>query len=92
MIRTQIQLPDSLYREVQELARAKEWSLAETMRRGAEALLKVYPAFKEKRKDEWKLPAPLNNKLLINDHKRIKEMMFEDYEAGLLEKLQNAGH
>ena len=92
MIRTQIQLPDSLYREMQQLARAKEWSLAEAMRRGAEALLKVYPAFKEKKTAAWKLPEPLENKLLIHDPERMKEMMFEDYEAGLLEKLQNVRH
>ena len=43
MVRTQIQLPDVLYRQLKSLAEAQEWSLAETLRRGAELLLRSYP-------------------------------------------------
>ena len=43
MIKTQIQLPDSLHRDLKRLAEAKEWSLAETLRRGAELLLARHP-------------------------------------------------
>ena len=43
MVRTQIQLPDSLYRDLKRLAAAREWSLAETLRRGAELLLVRHP-------------------------------------------------
>jgi len=39
MIKTQIQLPEELHRDLKRLAEAKEWSLAETLRRGAELLL-----------------------------------------------------
>lgn len=42
MIKTQIQVPEDLFRDVRSFARAREWSLAETFRRGAELLLEVY--------------------------------------------------
>lgn len=44
MTKTQIQLPDDLYRRVKRLAAEWEWSLAETFRRGVEQLMEVYPA------------------------------------------------
>lgn len=42
MNKTQIQVPDELFREIKSFAKAREWSLAETFRRGAELLLEVY--------------------------------------------------
>ncbi|HEY5791969.1 MAG TPA: hypothetical protein VIS74_01645 [Chthoniobacterales bacterium] len=44
MVKTQIQLPEELYQELRSFAKNREWSLAETFRRGAEMLLEVYPA------------------------------------------------
>lgn len=55
MIRTQIQLPDELYRDLKRLADEREWSLAEALRRGAELLLRSYPTERVPR-DEWRLP------------------------------------
>ena len=43
VVKTQIQLPDALYRDVKRLAAAREWSLAETMRRAAEQFLARHP-------------------------------------------------
>jgi hypothetical protein len=43
MIKTQIQLPDELYHALKRVAARQEWSLAETLRRGAEQLLQQYP-------------------------------------------------
>jgi hypothetical protein len=43
MTKTQIQVPEELFREVRAFAKKREWSLAETFRRGAELLLQVYP-------------------------------------------------
>ncbi|MEN9283109.1 MAG: hypothetical protein RLZZ179_602 [Verrucomicrobiota bacterium] len=43
MNKTQIQVPEELFREVRAFARRREWSLAETFRRGVELLLQVYP-------------------------------------------------
>ncbi len=57
MTKTQIQLPEDLYREVKEFARQREWSLAETFRRGVEELLRQYPENPTPRA-EWKLPEP----------------------------------
>lgn len=42
MVKTQIQVPEELFRDVKSFAKAREWSLAETFRRGAELLLEVY--------------------------------------------------
>ena len=57
MIKTQIQLPDDLYRDLKRLAKLKEWSLAETLRRGGEQILEMYPDQVIK-SQEWALPAP----------------------------------
>ena len=43
MVKTQIQFPDELYRDLKRLAAAREWSLAETLRRAAEQLLARHP-------------------------------------------------
>ena len=43
MVKTQIQLPDALYRDLKRLATAREWSLAETLRRAAEQFLARHP-------------------------------------------------
>lgn len=42
MTKTQIQVPEDLIREIRSFAKAREWSLAETFRRGAELLLEVH--------------------------------------------------
>ena len=43
MVKTQIQLPEELYGALKGLAARQEWSLAETLRRGAEQILQQYP-------------------------------------------------
>jgi len=43
MTKTQIQVPEKLFQELRSFAKQREWSLAETFRRGAELLLQVYP-------------------------------------------------
>ena len=50
MTKTQIQVPEKLFDQIKKFARQREWSLAETFRRGAELLLETYsdeaaPAF-----------------------------------------------
>ena len=77
MTRTQIQLPDPLYAEIKRIAQEQDWSIAEVLCRGAEAILRVYPSHK-KQKSTWKLPAPLKMKLLIDDPDRIKDAIFND--------------
>lgn len=58
MIRTQVQLPDRLYRDLRALAEQHEWSLAEAVRRGAELLIRSYPVVREPI-EEWSLPDPM---------------------------------
>ena len=42
MVRTQIQLPDALYAEAKRVAREREMSLAEVVRRGVKYITRVY--------------------------------------------------
>ncbi len=55
MIKTQIQLPDELYRRVKAFAEQREWSLAETFRRAVEQMFERYPSTSQ-RSDAWKVP------------------------------------
>lgn len=61
MVKTQIQMPDELYRRVKQLAEAQEWTLAETLRRAAELLLASRPL--PKPASEWSLAPPVNTGL-----------------------------
>ncbi len=42
MTKTQIQVPEELFSQLKRFAQRREWSLAETFRRGAELLLETY--------------------------------------------------
>jgi len=55
MVKTQIQMPDHLYREVKRIADQYEMSLAEVVRRGIEGIIPSYPA-RENRGERWELP------------------------------------
>jgi hypothetical protein len=59
MIRTQIQLPDALYRDLKRLAAAKEWTLAETLRRASEHWLEIHSPDRIP-VSTWKPPGPLS--------------------------------
>ena len=56
MVRTQIQLPDALYDEARRVAREREMSLAEVVRRGVEYITQVYPPVTCG--EPWSPPAP----------------------------------
>ena len=56
MIKTQVQIPDELYREAKRVAAEYEMSFAEVVRRSLERTLPAYPP-----KDSgWKPPEPLS--------------------------------
>ena len=57
MTKTQIQLPDDLYREAKRVAREREISLAEVVRRGVEYIVRVYPPMPPEA-PEWTPPHP----------------------------------
>jgi hypothetical protein len=81
MIRTQIQLPDNLYREVQRVARDQEWSIAEVIRRGAESVIRAYPSIKQPAPSGWKLPPPIRSKMLVHDPGNLRDLVRDETEA-----------
>lgn len=56
MIKTQVQIPDELYREAKRVAAQYEMSFAEVVRRSLERTLPSYPP----RDTVWQSPGPLN--------------------------------
>ncbi len=59
MIRTQIQLPDELYRELKRVAEEREMTLAEVIRRGAEYITQAYLPLRDARA-QTSLPGPFD--------------------------------
>ena len=57
MIRTQVQLPDDLYRDAKRVAEEQELTLAEVVRRGLEHMVRIYPR-RDVAADTWRPPAP----------------------------------
>lgn len=57
MIKTQIQMPDALYREAKRLAEEREMSLAELVRRGLEYMIATHPH--RGAPEDWQPPAPV---------------------------------
>jgi hypothetical protein len=53
MIKTQVQIPEQLYLAAKRVAKDREWSLAEVMRRGLEHVVTIYPALDD---ETWNLP------------------------------------
>jgi hypothetical protein len=58
MIRTQIQLPDQLYRQLKNLARIQETSLAELLRRAGEREVSTHPEIDSAQRN-WEPPTPM---------------------------------
>ena len=57
MIKTQVQLPDELYRDTKAIAKKYEMSFAEVVRRGLEQMRLRYPLGK-KNSRVWEPPKP----------------------------------
>ena len=57
MVKTQVQIPDELFRRAKEVAAQKEWSFAEIVRRGLEYMTSVHSPSPAPRK-AWSLPKP----------------------------------
>lgn len=79
MTRTQIQLPDPLYREVKRVARELDWSIAEVLRRGAETVVRAYPPIKDLGADR-PFPQPLKRRLKVSDPAALRELLGADAE------------
>ncbi len=66
MTRTQIQLPDPLYRKLKRIAAARDLSMAEVIRRGMESYAQTF-AESEASPKKWKIPVlPLRGGLLVD--------------------------
>ena len=57
MTKTQIQVPEELFAEIKQFAQRREWSLAETFRRGAELLLETYAEDTPPASQAWQPPS-----------------------------------
>jgi len=84
MVKTQIQLPDELYHALKRLAKAKEWSLAETLRRAAEQFLARHPA-PPATPSTWKPPVSAKVGWRGLTHQQVHEAALDDMEPHLPE-------
>lgn len=57
MVKTQVQIPDTLFREAKRLAAENEMSFAEVVRRGLEEIIRHHPPGRT-RIEDWTLPPP----------------------------------
>jgi hypothetical protein len=57
MMRTQVQLPDELYRDAKRIAQEHDMTLAEVVRRGLEHMVRIYPQ-RNTAADTWHPPPP----------------------------------
>lgn len=55
MVKTQVQIPDGLYREAKRIAAENEMSFAEVVRRGLEEIIVHHPPGRQ-RPDQWEPP------------------------------------
>ncbi len=79
MVRTQIQLPDDLYRQLKAVAQQKEWTLAETLRRAAEQFLERQPS-SPMAPGRWQVPEAQDLGWRGLTHEQVREAALEDAE------------
>jgi hypothetical protein len=83
MTKTQIQVPEELFRDLKAFAKKREWSLAETFRRGAELLLEVYPAEVAPSTKAWHPPKSKEVGWKGLSAEELRELAFADAEPRL---------
>ena len=86
MIKTQITVPDELYQKAKEIAKAKEWSLAEVFRRGLEYMAEVHSS--NTHQNSWKLPEIDCGKVTNKSAAELKAILLEDGDQFLKSKLK----
>ncbi len=82
MTKTQVQIPDELYRTAKAIAKAREWSLAEVMRRGLEYMAQTHPV--DMLESEWNLPVIRGGDPL--DMERFNERVVRDQDEWLMDR------
>ena len=88
MKKTQIQVPDELFQELRDFARRREWSLAESFRRGAELLLQTYPREPASARKSWAPPVSGERGWKGMDDATIKDAISADQEPMVAESEQ----
>ena len=78
MMKTQIQVPEALFQEIRAFAKQREWSLAETFRRGAELLLQVYPEPPSEEPTNWCPPTSSSAGWKGLSAEQLREAAFAD--------------
>ncbi|MBC7979667.1 MAG: hypothetical protein H7Y36_03785 [Armatimonadetes bacterium] len=84
MTKTQIQVPERLLSEIKEFARCREWSLAETFRRGAELLLETYSEDAAPASQPWQPPTSGSVGWKGLNAGQLRDIAFEDQSRNLL--------
>lgn len=83
MIKTQIQVPEKQYHALRAFAAEREWSIAETFRRGAELLLEVYPKHPDPNAGAWSPPSSKNVGWRGLSPSALKDVIGDDSEPEL---------
>jgi hypothetical protein len=83
MVKTQIQVPEELFREIRSFAKSREWSLAETFRRAAELLLEVYDG-NPIAASTWTPPASSSVGWKGLTDEQLRDAVFQDAEPVLI--------
>jgi hypothetical protein len=76
MVRTQIQLPDEIYRKAKRIAAQHEISLAEVVRRGLEHMIRVHPTSTGP-EETWTLPPPRHLGAFLSSPADFRELANE---------------
>lgn len=87
MTKTQVQLPDELYRRAKRFGADKEMSLAEMTRRGLELLLDRYPSQEKKESHDWK-PPTFKSGLKV-DPLKLRDILAEEQELHAMRGLSS---
>ena len=76
MVKTQVQIPDRLYRDAKRVAREYEMSFAEVVRRGLEKIVPAYPPLRVSEYD-WRAPEPQDLGVLVTDAAQLRDIARE---------------
>ena len=77
MIKTQVQIPDELFRRAKQVAAEKEWSFAELVRRGLEYMTVVNPPGRQS-DTPWQFPGPTHLGKFLAPEDRWTQLSHED--------------
>jgi len=84
MTKTQITVSDELYAQAKEIAKAREWSLAEVFRRGLEYMVRTHSELEADSK--WELPViPAESFMDSADEVDLRELAENDEIQRILE-------